>query len=171
MCACVKQKNGIFHESNLFIRSSTLFASYTRPASTSSSAFWSPLFRCRFIVHPIFLDNVRRNGTSKEGTSNDICSKVGVSIINKFNSCCKNTKKKNETPNKPSNYLTPIISSRKIISHASCLLLSHPTKSFLLLLTFSPLKHFSHLSPLSSHLSPLNLPQKLRQKLFTKILQ
>ena len=44
----------IFHASSCAIKSSTLLALYTRPASTSSKACCIPFFRCRFIDHPIF---------------------------------------------------------------------------------------------------------------------
>ncbi len=74
--------DGIFHASSCAIKSSTLFASYTRPASTSSKACWMPLLRSRFMVHPIFFDNARRNVTSMEGTSKVIRSNVAVAIIN-----------------------------------------------------------------------------------------
>ena len=57
----------VFHFSSCSNRSSTLLASYTLPALMSSSARSIPLFRCLFIVHPIFFDNVLRKERSVIG--------------------------------------------------------------------------------------------------------
>lgn len=61
--------NRIFHASNCAIKSSTLLASYTRPASTSSNACCNPLLRGFLIVHPILRDKLRAKRTSLRGTS------------------------------------------------------------------------------------------------------
>lgn len=61
--------NRVFHASNCAIKSSTLLASYTRPASTSSKACCKPLLRGFLIVQPILRDRLRAKRTSLRGTS------------------------------------------------------------------------------------------------------
>ena len=64
---CARVFDPVFHCSSCSNRSSTLFASYTLPALMSSRARSIPLFRCLFIVHPIFFDNVLRKERSVIG--------------------------------------------------------------------------------------------------------
>ena len=61
--------NRVLHASNCAIKSSTLLASYTRPASTSSKACCRPLLRGFLIVHPILRDRLRAKRNSLRGTS------------------------------------------------------------------------------------------------------
>ena len=59
--------NRVLHASNCAIRSSTLLASYTRPASTSSNACSMPLLRGFRMIHPILRERLRAKRTSLRG--------------------------------------------------------------------------------------------------------